>query len=64
MRRILAVLTGLVVVMAAAGGWLIGHNSNHSTNSASGTSTSNSPAPTQQASAPAPPAPRDLGGGA
>ena len=59
MRRILAVLTGLVVVIAAAvgGGWLIGHNSNHSTNSTSGTSTSNSPAPTQQASAPAPPAP-------
>ena len=62
MRRILAVLTGLVVVIAAAvgGGWLIGHNSNHRTNSTSGTSgtsTSNSPAPTQQASAPAPPAP-------
>jgi non-specific serine/threonine protein kinase len=59
-RRILAVLTGLVVVIAAvAGGWLIGHNSNHRANSASGTSTSasTSPAPTQQASAPAPPAP-------
>jgi non-specific serine/threonine protein kinase len=54
-RWILAVLTGLVVVIAAAaGGWLIGHNSNHRTNS---TSTSNSPAPTQQTSAPAPPAP-------
>jgi non-specific serine/threonine protein kinase len=59
-RRILAVVTGLVVVIAAvAGGWLIGHNGNHRTNSSSssGTSTSNSPAPTQQASAPAPPAP-------
>jgi serine/threonine protein kinase len=55
--RILAVVTGLVVVIAAVSGWLIGHNSNHSTNSTSGTSTSNSPAPTQQASAPAPPAP-------
>jgi non-specific serine/threonine protein kinase len=50
-------VTGLVVVIAAVGGWLIGHNSNHSTNSTSGTSTSSSPAPTQQASAPAPPAP-------
>ena len=57
LRLILAVLTGLVVVIAAAGGWLIGHNGNHRTNSASSTSTSNSPAPTQQASAPAPPAP-------
>ena len=57
LRLILAVLTGLVVVIAAASGWLIGHNGNHRTNSASGTSTSNSPAPTQQASAPAPPAP-------
>jgi len=55
--RILAVVTGLVVVIAAVGGWLIGHNSNHSNNSASGTRTSSSPAPTQQASAPAPPAP-------
>ena len=57
LRLILAVLTGLVVVIAAAGGWLIGHNGSHRTNSASGTSTSNSPAPTQQASAPPPPAP-------
>src|SRR5690349_9064445 len=55
--RILAVVTGLVVVIAAFGGWLIGHNSNHGTNSTSRTSTSSSPAPTQQASAPAPPAP-------
>jgi serine/threonine protein kinase len=55
-RRILAILTGLVVVIAAAGGWLIGHNGNHRTNSTR-TSTSNSPAPTQQPSAPAPPAP-------
>src|SRR5205823_1275266 len=55
--RILAIVTGLVVVIAAVGGWLIGHNSNHGTNSTSGTTTSNSPAPTQQASAPAPPAP-------
>jgi non-specific serine/threonine protein kinase len=51
-------VTGLVVVIAAVGGgWLIGHNGNHRTNTANGTSTSNSPAPTQQASAPAPPAP-------
>jgi non-specific serine/threonine protein kinase len=50
-------VTGLVVVIAAAGGWFIGHNSNHRTNSASSTSTGTSPAPTQQASAPAPPAP-------
>src|SRR5690242_13330215 len=55
--RILAVVTGLVVVIAAVGGWPIGHNSNHSNNSASGTRTSSAPAPTQQASAPAPPAP-------
>jgi len=54
--RTLAIVTGLVVVIAAVGGWLIGHNS-HGTNSTSGTSASNSPAPTQQASAPAPPAP-------
>jgi len=57
LRRTLAIVTGLVVVIAAAGGWFIGHNSNHRTNSASSTSTGTSPAPTQQASAPAPPAP-------
>jgi serine/threonine protein kinase len=61
MRKILAVVAGLVVVLAAGGGWLLGHSGNHGADSNSGPSASNSPAsspsPTQQASAPLPPAP-------
>ena len=61
LRKILAGVAALVVVLAAGGGWLIGHSGNHGTDSNSGASASNSPAnspsPTQQASAPLPPAP-------
>jgi non-specific serine/threonine protein kinase len=64
LRTILAFVTGLVVVAAAGGGWLLGHNGNNGTNSPSPSpSTSSSPAPTQQASAPAPPAPGDWAAG-